>query len=200
MHWSNASSESYLKIPNIIAAAEITNSDAIHPGYGFLSENAQFSRVCRENGIKFIGASPENIEAMGDKASAKQTMHDAGVPTIPGSEGLLQDLDHALKTAREIGYPVMMKATAGGGGKGMRVCLNDDDVRDAWEKTRVVKQERHSAMTACTWRSSLKNRATSKSKLQAIRTAKHVTFLSATALFSAVTRNLLKKPVALHDR
>jgi acetyl-CoA carboxylase biotin carboxylase subunit len=132
----NASSESYLKIPNIIAAAEITNSDAIHPGYGFLSENAQFSRVCRENGIKFIGASPENIEAMGDKASAKQTMHDAGVPTIPGSEGLLQDLDHALKTAREIGYPVMMKATAGGGGKGMRVCVNDDDVRDAWDKTR----------------------------------------------------------------
>ena len=132
----NASSESYLKIPNIIAAAEITNADAIHPGYGFLSENAQFSRVCRENGIKFIGASPENIEAMGDKASAKQTMRDAGVPTIPGSEGLLKDLDHALKTAREIVYPVMMKATAGGGGKGMRVCTNDDDVRDAWEKTR----------------------------------------------------------------
>jgi len=132
----NASSESYLKIPNIIAAAEITNADAIHPGYGFLSENAQFSRVCRENGIKFIGASPENIEAMGDKASAKQTMRDAGVPTIPGSDGLLKDLDHALKTAREIVYPVMMKATAGGGGKGMRVCTNDDDVREAWEKTR----------------------------------------------------------------
>lgn len=132
----NASSESYLKIPNIIAAAEITNADAIHPGYGFLSENAQFSRVCRENGIKFIGASPENIEAMGDKASAKQTMRDAGVPTIPGSEGLLKDLDHAIKTAREIGYPVMMKATAGGGGKGMRVCSNDDDVREAWDKTR----------------------------------------------------------------
>jgi acetyl-CoA carboxylase biotin carboxylase subunit len=132
----NPSSESYLKITNIIAAAEITNADAIHPGYGFLSENAQFSRVCRENGIKFIGASPENIEAMGDKASAKQTMRDAGVPTIPGSEGLLKDLDHAIKTAREIVYPVMMKATAGGGGKGMRVCMNDDDVREAWDKTR----------------------------------------------------------------
>jgi acetyl-CoA carboxylase biotin carboxylase subunit len=132
----NASKDSYLRIPNIIAAAEITNADAIHPGYGFLSENAQFSRVCRENGIKFIGASPENIEAMGDKASAKQTMKEAGVPTVPGSDGLLDSLEHALKTAKTIGYPVMMKATAGGGGKGMRVCTNDDDVKEAWEKTR----------------------------------------------------------------
>lgn len=132
----NASKDSYLKIPNIIAAAEITNADAIHPGYGFLSENAQFSRICQENGIKFIGASPENIDAMGDKASAKQTMQEAGVPTVPGSEGLLDSLDHALKTAGSIGYPVMMKATAGGGGKGMRVCTSDDDVREAWDKTR----------------------------------------------------------------
>ncbi len=130
------SKESYLKIPNIIAAAEITNADAIHPGYGFLSENAIFSKVCKENGIKFIGASPEMIDAMGDKASAKQTMQDAGVPTIPGSDGLLESLDHALSTANQIKYPVMMKATAGGGGKGMRVCANDDDVREAWEKTR----------------------------------------------------------------
>ncbi|HEY8404781.1 MAG TPA: acetyl-CoA carboxylase biotin carboxylase subunit [Flavobacteriales bacterium] len=131
-----ASKDSYLKIPNIIAAAEITNADAIHPGYGFLAENAAFSKVCKENGIKFIGASPEMIEAMGDKASAKQTMKNAGVPTVPGSDGLLESLDHALETARSIKYPVMMKATAGGGGKGMRVCYNDDDVRDAWEKTR----------------------------------------------------------------
>jgi acetyl-CoA carboxylase biotin carboxylase subunit len=130
------SKESYLKIPNIIAAAEITNADAIHPGYGFLSENAVFSKVCKENGIKFIGASPEMIDAMGDKASAKQTMKDAGVPTIPGSDGLLESLEHALSTANQIKYPVMMKATAGGGGKGMRVCANDDDVREAWEKTR----------------------------------------------------------------
>jgi acetyl-CoA carboxylase biotin carboxylase subunit len=130
------SKESYLKIPNIIAAAEITNADAIHPGYGFLSENAIFSKVCKENGIKFIGASPEMIEAMGDKASAKQTMKDAGVPTIPGSDGLLESLEDALEIANKIKYPVMMKATAGGGGKGMRICKNDDDVRDAWEKTR----------------------------------------------------------------
>jgi acetyl-CoA carboxylase, biotin carboxylase subunit len=130
------SKESYLKIPNIIAAAEVTNADAIHPGYGFLSENAYFSKVCKENGIKFIGASPEMIEAMGDKSSAKQTMKDAGVPTIPGSDGLLASLEDALDIANKIKYPIMMKATAGGGGKGMRICRNDDDVRDAWEKTR----------------------------------------------------------------
>ena len=131
-----AGKESYLKIPNIIAAAEITNADAIHPGYGFLSENATFSKVCKENGIKFIGASPEMIDAMGDKSSAKQTMKDAGVPTIPGSDGLLESLEQAIEIANQIKYPVMMKATAGGGGKGMRICKNDDDVRDAWEKTR----------------------------------------------------------------
>lgn len=131
-----ASTDSYLRIPNIIAAAEITNADAIHPGYGFLSENATFSRTCRENGIKFIGASPENIEAMGDKASAKKTMKEAGVPTIPGSEGLLANLKEAVKTANGIGYPVIMKATAGGGGKGMRMCRNDKDVEEAWETTR----------------------------------------------------------------
>lgn len=130
------SKDSYLKIPNIIAAAEITNADAIHPGYGFLSENATFSKVCKENGIKFIGASPEMIEAMGDKASAKQTMKDAGVPCIPGSEGILQSFEEALETAHAIKYPIMMKATAGGGGKGMRVCRNDEELAEAWEKTR----------------------------------------------------------------
>ncbi|MDZ4823750.1 MAG: acetyl-CoA carboxylase biotin carboxylase subunit [Flavobacteriales bacterium] len=130
------SKDSYLKIPSIIAAAEITNADAIHPGYGFLSENATFSKVCKENGIKFIGASPEMIEAMGDKASAKQTMKDAGVPTIPGSDGLLEDFEHAKKMAHEVVYPIMMKATAGGGGKGMRVCRNDEELAEAWEKTR----------------------------------------------------------------
>jgi len=131
-----SSSESYLKISNIMAAAEITNADAIHPGYGFLSENAKFSKICQEHNIKFIGASPEMIDGMGDKASAKSTMIKAGVPTVPGSEGLLDDLTHAKKSAKEIGYPVMMKATAGGGGKGMRVIYSEDELQGAWESAR----------------------------------------------------------------
>lgn len=132
----NPSSESYLKIPNIIAAAEITNSDAIHPGYGFLSENAKFSKVCEDHGIKFIGASPEMIDGMGDKASAKSTMKAAGVPCIPGSEGILADFEEAKKVANEIKYPIMLKATAGGGGKGMKVAHNDEELAEAWESTR----------------------------------------------------------------
>jgi len=132
----NASADSYLKIPNIIAAAEITNADAIHPGYGFLSENSKFSKICQENGIKFIGALPEQIDGMGDKASAKQTMKDAGVPTIPGSDGLLESLDQAISIANDMGYPVIMKATAGGGGKGMRMCENDEEVKIGWESAR----------------------------------------------------------------
>lgn len=130
------SNESYLKISNIIAAAEITNADAIHPGYGFLSENAKFSKICGEHGIKFIGASPEMIEQMGDKATAKETMKAAGVPTVPGSEGLLESLEHAKKMAGEIGYPVMMKATAGGGGRGMREIWKEEDLDKAWESAR----------------------------------------------------------------
>jgi acetyl-CoA carboxylase biotin carboxylase subunit len=123
-----ASKESYLKIPNIKAAAEITNADAIHPGYGFLSENAKFSRICAEHNIKFIGASGDQIDKMGDKATAKETMKKAGVPTVPGSEGLLKDVDHAKKTALKIGYPVMIKATAGGGGKGMRAVWKEEEM------------------------------------------------------------------------
>ncbi|KUF37878.1 acetyl-CoA carboxylase biotin carboxylase subunit [Myroides marinus] len=127
---------SYLKISNIIAAAEITNADAIHPGYGFLSENAKFSKICQEHGVKFIGAGPEMIEKMGDKATAKETMKLAGVPTVPGSDGLLESLEHAKKTAKAIGYPVMMKATAGGGGKGMREIFKEEELDRAWESAR----------------------------------------------------------------
>ena len=131
-----ASSESYLRIPNIIAAAEITNADAVHPGYGFLSENSKFSKICAENNIKFIGATPEQIDGMGDKANAKKTMAEAGVPCVPGSEGILESLEDALEVAKEMGYPVIMKATAGGGGKGMRICRSDEDVDTAWHSAR----------------------------------------------------------------
>jgi acetyl-CoA carboxylase biotin carboxylase subunit len=127
---------SYLKMSNIIAAAEITNADAIHPGYGFLSENAKFSKICQEHGIKFIGASPEMIDRMGDKASAKATMKAAGVPCVPGSEGILESYEQAAAIAKEFGYPVMLKATAGGGGKGMRAVLKEEDLLKAWESAR----------------------------------------------------------------
>ena len=131
------SSESYLNIPNIIAAAEITNSDAIHPGYGFLAENANFSKICSENDIKFIGASPEMINGMGDKAAAKETMKSAGVPTIPGSKGIIETFEVCKKTAKDIGYPVMLKATAGGGGKGMRLVWKEKDLKNAWESAKT---------------------------------------------------------------
>lgn len=131
------SNQSYLKIPHIISAAEITNADAIHPGYGFLSENAEFSRVCQEYGIKFIGASPEMIDKMGDKATAKDTMKKAGVPTIPGSDGLLKSVEEGLKIANEVKYPVILKATAGGGGRGMRIVKNDSQFQKAWDDARM---------------------------------------------------------------
>jgi acetyl-CoA carboxylase biotin carboxylase subunit len=128
---------SYLNIPNLIAAAEITNADAIHPGYGFLSENAEFSKVCQDYGIKFIGASPEMINSMGDKATAKATMKKAGVPTIPGSEGLLDSVKEGIKIANKIKYPVILKATAGGGGRGMRIVNNDEEFEKAWNDARM---------------------------------------------------------------
>ncbi len=132
------SSKSYLDIPAIIAAAEITNADAIHPGYGFLSENAKFSKICEEHDIKFIGPSAEMIINMGDKANAKKTMREAGVPTIPGSKDLIDTPEEGLKLAEEIGYPVIIKATAGGGGKGMRVIQNNEEFIDKWDS---AKQE-----------------------------------------------------------
>jgi acetyl-CoA carboxylase biotin carboxylase subunit len=128
--------ESYLKTSNIIAAAEITNADAIHPGYGFLSENSKFSKICDEHKIKFIGASPEMIDKMGDKSSAKETMKKAGIPTIPGSEGIVESLEDAQKISQKIGYPVMLKASAGGGGKGMRIVRKAKDLLKAWDQAR----------------------------------------------------------------
>ena len=127
-----SSKDSYLSIPNLMAAAEITNADAIHPGYGFLSENEMFADICQKYGIKFIGPRAEHIRAMGDKITAKETMRRAGVPVIPGSEGLLKDMDDARKQAKEIGYPVILKATAGGGGKGMRIVWEEKELEHAY--------------------------------------------------------------------
>ena len=131
-----SSTESYLNIPRIMAAVEITDADAVHPGYGFLAENANFAEVCKEYGIKFIGPLPEQIRAMGDKITAKETMLAAGVPCIPGSEGLLTDLVSGQKLAKEIGYPVILKATAGGGGKGMRIVWQESEFESQWETAR----------------------------------------------------------------
>ncbi len=130
------SSESYLNIPRIMAAVEITNADAVHPGYGFLAENANFSEICRQSGVKFIGPTPEMIQKMGDKVTAKETMIKAGVPVVPGSEGLLKDVKQGIKIAKEIGYPVMIKATAGGGGKGMRIVNSEEEFEPAWDSAR----------------------------------------------------------------
>ena len=130
------STESYLKMSAILSAAEITNADAIHPGYGFLAENAKFSKLCEEHGIKFIGASADMINKMGDKATARETMKAAGVPTIPGSDGLIDSYEEAEKIADEMTYPVMLKATAGGGGKGMRAVWKKENLKAAWESAR----------------------------------------------------------------
>jgi len=131
-----SSTESYLNIPRIMAAVEITNADAVHPGYGFLAENANFAEICTEYGIKFIGPTPDQIRKMGDKITAKETMIAAGVPCVPGSGGLLENLEEGLKTAKEIGYPVILKATAGGGGKGMRIVWKDAEFESQWETAR----------------------------------------------------------------
>ena len=131
-----SSSESYLSIPKIMAAVEITNADAVHPGYGFLAENADFAEICTEYGVKFIGPSPEMIRKMGDKVTAKDTMIKAGVPVVPGSDGLVKDLKEAMATSKEIGYPVMIKATAGGGGKGMRIVTGEDEFEKQWNSAR----------------------------------------------------------------
>ncbi len=131
-----ASSESYLNIPRIMAAMEITNADAIHPGYGFLAENARFAEICNQSGVKFIGPTAEMINKMGDKVTAKETMVKAGVPVVPGSDGLLKDVKQGIKIANQIGYPVILKATAGGGGKGMRIVTKDEEFEDAWDSAR----------------------------------------------------------------
>lgn len=131
------SRQSYLSIPALISAAEVTGADAIHPGYGFLSENAEFSRICSEHGIKFIGASAEMINSMGDKATAKETMKKAGVPVIPGSDGIIDTVEEAIEIAKTIVYPVIIKATAGGGGRGMRIIREESEFRKLWDDAKM---------------------------------------------------------------
>ncbi|HLR32569.1 MAG TPA: acetyl-CoA carboxylase biotin carboxylase subunit [Fodinibius sp.] len=126
------SRDSYLKIPSILSAAEITNAEAIHPGYGFLSENAEFSRICAEHDLKFIGPSPEMIDTMGNKSAAKKTMINSGVPVVPGSDGIVENIDQAKDICREIGYPVMIKASSGGGGRGMRIVREEENLQQAF--------------------------------------------------------------------
>ncbi|OJU23728.1 MAG: acetyl-CoA carboxylase biotin carboxylase subunit [Sphingobacteriales bacterium 41-5] len=132
-----ASSDSYLNIPNIMAAIEITNADAVHPGYGFLAENAKFAEICRQSKIKFIGPTAEMINAMGDKITAKETMIKAGVPVVPGGEGLLESVEQAKSLAKQIGYPVILKATAGGGGKGMRIVWEECEMEKAYDTAKM---------------------------------------------------------------
>jgi acetyl-CoA carboxylase biotin carboxylase subunit len=132
-----ASSDSYLNIPHIMAAAEITNADSIHPGYGFLAENAKFAEICGEHNIKFIGPTPNQIRSMGDKMTAKETMIAAGVPVVPGGEGLLNSVEEAKSLAKDVGYPVILKATAGGGGKGMRVVWEESEMERNYENAKA---------------------------------------------------------------
>ena len=132
-----SSADSYLNIPHIMAAAEITNADAIHPGYGFLAENAKFAQICSDHGIKFIGPTPSMINSMGDKVTAKETMIKAGVPVVPGVDGLLADVKHAKESAKIVGYPVILKATAGGGGKGMRVVWEENEIEKAFDNAKA---------------------------------------------------------------
>ncbi|MEO6542231.1 MAG: acetyl-CoA carboxylase biotin carboxylase subunit [Ferruginibacter sp.] len=132
-----ASADSYLNMAHIMAAAEITNADAIHPGYGFLAENAKFAKICTDHEIKFIGPTPDMINSMGDKVTAKNTMIKAGVPVVPGVEGLLENVEHAKRSAKEVGYPVILKATAGGGGKGMRVVWEESEIEKAFENAKT---------------------------------------------------------------
>ena len=132
-----ASADSYLNMAHIMAASEITNADAIHPGYGFLAENSKFAKICGDHGIKFIGPTPDMINSMGDKITAKETMIKAGVPVVPGGEGLLESVAHAKSTAKEVGYPVILKATAGGGGKGMRVVWEESEIEKAFDNAKT---------------------------------------------------------------
>ncbi len=189
------SRDSYLNIHQIVAACEITGADAVHPGYGFLSENAKFADILEAHGITFIGPTAEHIRLMGDKITAKQTAMELGIPVVPGSDGEVT-AENVLETGRKIGFPVLIKATAGGGGRGMKVAKTEDDLMEAFD-TRAPKPLRPSAMPPSTWKSTSKSRATSKSRWWAMARAMRSISASATAPCSVATRRSGKKPTPL---
>ena len=162
--------KSYLHIPSIIAAAEITGAQAIHPGYGFLSENAKFAEIVAKHGMTFIGPTADHIRLMGDKIAAKKAAIDTGMPVVPGSDGGVTNDDDAKKIAKKIGYPVLVKAAAGGGGRGMKVARSADDLPKP-SPPRARKRARRSATTRCIWRSISRSRGTSKSRSSPTATA-----------------------------
>ena len=178
--------DSYLNTTAILAAAQGTGADAIHPGYGFLSENSTFAKLCRDNDIVFIGPTPEVIDRMGNKSQARRTMMDAGVPVVPGTKKGIHDVDVALEQARTIGWPIMIKASSGGGGKGMRVSESEDDFADMFNIAQ--KASTPSATTPCTWSAPCRTRATWRCRSSPTTTATWWPWASATAACSATTR------------
>ena len=181
--------DSYLNVPAIISAAEITGADAIHPGYGFLSESAYLAEVCEACHIKFIGPYPNVIRLMGDKARARRAMKKAGVPVLPGSDGPVAGEEQAIKVAKELGFPVIIKAVAGGGGRGMRVVRSGDELGQARSRRRCARPRRRSASATSISRSTSSRRGTSRSRCSAITTATSSIWASANARFSAGTRS-----------
>ena len=183
------SADSYLNVPAIISAAEITGADAIHPGYGFLSESAYLAEVCEACHIRFIGPDPSVIKLLGDKARARKAMKKAGVPMLPGSDGPVDGEEKALKVAKDIGYPVIIKAVAGGGGRGMRVVRNAGELPQRCCGPRSARPRRRSATATSTSRSTSRTRATSSSRSSATITATSCTSASASARSSAGIRS-----------
>jgi hypothetical protein len=188
------SRDSYLNIHQIVAACEITGADAVHPGYGFLSENAKFADILEAHGITFIGPTAEHIRIMGDKITAKTTALELGIPVVPGSDGEVKTEEDALKTAAEIGYPVLIKATAGGGGRGMKVAKTKPTISSKPGRRPAPKRLPPSATTPSTWKSTSASHATSKFRYSATAKAMRSISASATARCSAATRRSGKKP------
>ena len=185
--------DSYLNIPALLAACEITGADAVHPGYGFLSENARFAEILADHDLHFIGPKAEHIRLMGDKIEAKKTAKRLGIPVVPGSDGGIGPDDDAMAIAKAIGFPVLVKAAAGGGGRGMKIAKTADDLMMAISASPATRPERRSAMLPSIWRNICRNRVTSKSRCLATAAAGPFIWENATAHCSGVTRRSGKK-------